>query len=350
MERGTTGAGGAPEASGPAATPDTAAPGTAALGTAAPGTAARTGLAARIADPARPTVSFELYPPRTPAGMASLQRAVERLVAAEPDFISVTYGASGSTRETSRQVVRWLKESTDVDVVAHLTCVGAPWEEVRATAEGFLEEGVCDLLALRGDPPRGDTEWRAHPAGLRSGSELVARLRGLGDEHGVPLSIGVAATPSAAWARPGQAPRPGEDDVLALRAKQEAGADFAITQVFFAAEAYADYVAAARAAGVTLPVLPGVVPLADPVRLRRLQEISGVPVPGHVLATLDACADDDARTVAGRRLGAELVDAVLAAGAPGVHLYTFNTHPASLDLLAALGLPVPGGAAPSVAG
>lgn len=311
---------------------------------------APTAVAARIADPARRTVSFELYPPRTPGGMATLQRAVEHLITARPDFISVTYGASGSTKETSREVVRWLKQSTDVDVVAHLTCVGAPWEEVRATAEGFLEEGVRDLLALRGDPPRGVDAWEPHPDGLRSGAELVARLRELGGEHGEPISIGVAATPSAAFARPGQAPLAGEDDVLALLAKQEAGADYAITQVFYTAETYAEYVGAARAAGVTLPVLPGIVPLADPVRLRRLQEISGVPVPPAVLEALDACGDDEERVVTGRALGVGLVEALFAQGAPGVHLFTFNTHPTSLDLLAALGLPVPHGAAAPVAG
>ncbi|KGM16861.1 hypothetical protein N867_14705 [Actinotalea fermentans ATCC 43279 = JCM 9966 = DSM 3133] len=299
-----------------------------------------TGVAACVADPARPSVSFELYPPRTPAGMTSMQRAVEQLAAVGPDFFSVTYGASGSTRETSREVVRWLKANTDADVVAHLTCVGVPWAELRQTAEGFLEEGVRDLLALRGAPPRGVATWEAHPEGLTSGSELVARLRELGREHAVPLSIGVAATPSAAWAAPGQSAEPGRDDVLALLAKQDAGADYAITQVFFEPQVYAGYVAAARAAGVHIPVLPGIVPLVDPARLRRLQEISGVPVPPEILVRLDL-SDGDERVVVGRRLGVGLVERLVEAGAPGVHLYTFNTHLASLDLLAALHLPVP---------
>ncbi len=320
---------------------------TSAAGAAAP---VGTGVAARIAHAERATVSFELYPPRTPAGMTSLQRAVEHLAGARPDFFSVTYGASGSTRETSREVVRWLKTNTDADVVAHLTCVGVPWAELRRTAEGFLEEGVRDLLALRGDPPQGAAHWEPHPDGLRSGSELVARLRELAAEHGVPLSIGVAATPSAAWARPGDVAVPEADDVLALLAKQRAGADYAITQVFFEPETYAGYVAAARAAGVTMPVLPGIVPLVEPARLRRLQEISGVPVPPAVLAQLDRAADDAERALVGRRLGVGLVDRVLGAGAPGVHLYTFNTHPASLDLLAALDRPVPPSTSGPVAG
>lgn len=304
-----------------------------------------TGVAARLARPGPPSVSFELYPPRTAAGMTSLKAAVERLVEARPDFISVTYGASGSTQDSSREVVRWLRSSTDVTVVAHLTCVGAPWDDVRRVAEGFLEDGVRDLLALRGDPPRGEPDWRPHPAGLRSGSELVARLRELGDEHRVPLSLGVAATPSAAWAAPPAAPTPGADDVQALLAKQAAGADYAITQVFFSPDAYASYVAAARASGVTIPVLPGVVPLADPGRLRRLQQISGVPVPPSVLVRLDTSGSEE-RAAVGRRLGVGLVHRVLAAGAPGVHLYTFNAHGAVLDLLGGLHLPRPEPSAP----
>lgn len=297
------------------------------------------GVAARLVDAAAgPSVSFELYPPRTEAGMTALKATVERLAEARPDFFSVTYGASGSTQESSREVVRWLLATTDARVVAHLTCVGAPWEYVRRVAEGFLEDGVRDLLALRGDPPRGTRDWRPHPEGLRSGSELVARLRALGDELGEPLSIGVAATPSARWAAPPDLPVPDGDDLQALRAKQEAGADYAITQVFFEPSSYARYVAAARAVGVTIPVLPGVVPLADPARLRRLQEISGVPVPPPVLVRLDT-SEGEERAAVGLRMGLALVHEVLRAGAPGVHLYTFNQHEAVLRLLDGLRLP-----------
>ena len=297
------------------------------------------GVAARLqhAD-AAPTVSFELYPPRTEAGMVALRRTVEHLAEARPDFVSVTYGASGSTRETSREVVRWVRSATDARVVAHLTCVGAPWAEVRAVAEGFLEDGVRDLLALRGDPPRGGAEWRPHPEGLRSGSELVERLRALADEVGEPVSLGVAATPSAAFAVPPAPPLPDGDEIRALLAKQDAGADYAITQVFFEPAAYTAYVDAARAAGVTIPVVPGVVPLVDPARLRRLEQISGVRVPPSVLVRLDMSSEAE-RAEVGLQLGLGLVHRVLDAGAPGVHLYTFNQHAAPLALLDGLRLP-----------
>lgn len=296
------------------------------------------GVAARLSQAgAAPTVSFELYPPRTEAGMTALKATVERLVETRPDFVSVTYGASGTTRETSREVVRWVRATTGVPVVAHLTCVGAPWDEVRRVAEGFLEDGVRDLLALRGDPPRGMPQWQPHPDGLASGSELVARLRELAGELDEPLSIGVAATPSAAWTAPPAPPVAGGDDIRALLAKEAAGADYAITQVFFDPQVYGGYVAAARAAGVTIPIIPGIVPLADPARLRRLQEISGVPVPPSVLVRLDTTEGEE-RSQVGLRLGVGLVRRVLEAGAPGVHLYTFNQHAAVSQLLGGLHL------------
>ncbi|HEY3437496.1 MAG TPA: methylenetetrahydrofolate reductase, partial [Actinotalea sp.] len=279
-----------------------------------------------------PTISFELYPPRTPAGHESLWRTIEHLTGAAPDFFSVTYGASGSSRETSRAVVRHIAATTDVPVVAHLTCIGAPRHEVRAVAEAFIEDGVRTFLALRGDPPAGVTDWEPHPQGLQRGSDLVALLRDVEAEHDAgPLSIAVAANPGALRESPADELC---GDLQALVAKQEAGADFAITQVFFEVDAYVAYLDAARAAGVTIPLLPGIVPLNDPARLRRLQEVSGVAVPAWILQRLDA-EDEQSRWEVGAELGAQLVSDVLAAGAPGLHLYTFNQHRATLELLAA---------------
>jgi len=208
---------------------------------------------------------------------------------------------------------------------------------------------VRDFLALRGDPPVDVPDWRPQPGGMLRASELVACLRALGEEKGATLSVGVAATPTNRWAVSPASPVPGDDDVLALLAKQEAGADYAITQVFFEAETYVRYRDAARAAGVTIPLLPGVVPLDDPVRLRRMQAISGVPVPQAVLACLDAVPDDAARRVQGRAMGVALVGEVLDAGAPGLHIYTFNQHAAALDLLEGVHLGG-GGMAPDLAG
>jgi methylenetetrahydrofolate reductase (NADPH) len=304
--------------------------------------ATQRGVAARIlaaaAGEAPPTISFELYPPRTEATRAALPPILRRLATARPDFFSVTYGASGSTRHVSRDVVNWLLANTEADVVAHLTCVGNPRSALRTVVEPMLDDGVRDFLALRGDPPAGVPDWQPHPDALRYASDLVALLRDL--ERDVPLSIGVAATPSAPWRVPyvrAEGDRDAGDDIQALLAKEAAGAQYAISQVFFEPGVYVRYVEAARAAGVTIPVLPGIMPLTDPERLRRLERLSGVAVPAAILERLDH-VDEAVRRTIGTAMSVELVTQVLEAGAPGLHIYTFNQHGPALALLDGLGL------------
>lgn len=288
----------------------------------------------------RPTLSFEIFPPRTPAAADGLWRTVEHLTGTGPDYISVTYGASGSTRESSRSLVRSILSRTPVTAVAHLTCVGASRGEVAALVGEFLGEGVRSILALRGDPPQGQPDWQPHPEGLTYASELVALIREVEaarpgsaapDDPGPdPLSIAVAAYPGAA----SSPSRP--DDVAALLAKQEAGADYALTQVFYDPAAYAGLVREARAAGVTIPIVPGLIPMTDPGRLARLAVLTGVEPPADLLARLEAASDPLERHRVGIAASVDLARAVLDAGAPGLHLYTFNKHEAVLDLLEAL--------------
>lgn len=298
----------------------------------------------------RPTVSFELFPPRNPDAAPRLWATVQELAAARPDFVSVTYGASGSTRRTTRALVRRLLRETSLTPIAHLTCVGTSREDLAATIEEFLDEGVRSFLALRGDPPA-DGSWAPHPEGLPTASALVGLLREIEQRRCAaspaqavraatrPLSVAVAAFPRGNAGSGGTV----QQDVAALVAKQQAGADFAITQVFYDADSYAELVALARDAGVTIPIVPGIIPMTDPARLRRVQQLTGVPVPVHVLDRLDAFDPEDPADVArrhraGTRLGVDLVHAVLDGGAPGVHLYTFNNHGPALDLLAGAGL------------
>lgn len=298
----------------------------------------------------RPTVSFELFPPRDPDAAPRLWSTVRALADVRPDFVSVTYGASGSTRRTTRALVRRLLRETSLTPIAHLTCVGTSREELTAVVEEFLDEGVRAFLALRGDPPQ-DASWQPHPDGLGTASALVGLLREIearrcsaSPSQAVratvrPLSVAVAAFPRGnAGAGSSR-----EQDVAALLAKQAAGADFAITQVFYDAADYAELVTLAREAGVTIPIVPGIIPMTDPARLRRVQGLTGVAVPQHVLDRLDAYDPADERAVAdrhrvGTRLGVDLVNAVLDDGAPGVHVYTFNAHGPALDLLEGAGL------------
>lgn len=289
----------------------------------------------------RPTVSFELFPPRNPDAAPRLWRTVRELETVEPDFVSVTYGASGRTRETTRVLVRRLLRETSLTPIAHLTCVGTSRDEVTTIVEEFLDEGVRSFLALRGDPPAGEPDWRPHPEGVHTAAELVELLReiesrrcGRSASQAVrarvrPLSVAVAAFPRGNHATGGTRAQ----DVQALLAKQEAGADFAISQVFFDAEAYLGLVAEAREAGVTIPIVPGIIPTTDPARLLRVQELTGVPVPQRLLDLLGSTDDPAERHRRGTRAGVDLVNGVLDGGAPGVHVYTFNTHEAALDLL-----------------
>ncbi len=277
----------------------------------------------------RPTVSFEIFPPRTPAAVETLWETVQRLGEVAPDYISVTYGASGSTRDSSRELVRRILGETPITAVAHLTCVGATRAEAATLVREFLAEGVQDILALRGDPPKGRSDWEPPTGGLSYASDLVALIREIEAEGALPdpLSISVAAYPggTASPTRP--------QDVAALLAKQEAGADFAITQLFYDPAAYAGLVHEARAAGVHIPIVPGILPMTDPGRLTRLAGLTGVTPPADLMARLAATEDTDERHRIGIGATVDLAHAVLDAGAPGLHIYTFNTYRAALDLL-----------------
>jgi len=289
----------------------------------------------------RPTISFELFPPRNPQAAPRLWETVRALESVHPDFVSVTYGASGRTRETSRALVSRLLQETSLSPIAHLTCVGTSRAEITTIVEEFLDEGVRSFLALRGDPPAGDAGWHAHPDGLATASELVGLLREIEGRRCTaspaqavrarvrPLSISVAAFPRGNAATGGTRAQ----DVASLLAKQEAGADFAITQVFYDAEAYLGLVAEAREAGVVIPIIPGIIPTTDPARLVRVAELTGVPVPRDLLDHLGTADDDAERHRRGIRAGVDLIKGILDGGAPGVHLYTFNKHEAALDLL-----------------
>ncbi|ROR96470.1 5,10-methylenetetrahydrofolate reductase [Salana multivorans] len=316
--------------------------------------------------PPRPTISYELYPPRTPKGEAQVWETITRLAEGDADYFSVTYGASGSTAERSQALVARILAETTVPVIAHLTCVGRSRAELRAVVEAFLDAGVRDFLALRGDAPQGETEWTPAPDGFSRASDLVELIREVEAERfgarassGLArlvahrgqhprVSIAVAAYPgyeTSAAVAAGEDPAVGgaeagavgaapatrryacrADELAALRAKQDAGADFAITQLFFDAEAYRELQQAAREAGVTIPLVPGILPLTDPARVRKLCALNDIPEPTALLAELDAAATRDEATRIGLRATARLAREVLEAGAPGLHLYTFNQH------------------------
>lgn len=279
---------------------------------------------------ARPLVSFEFFPPRRSGNLSLTWAGIDKLLAAAPDFVSVTYGAGGSTRSQSVEVWRHIRQSTSIPAVAHLTCIGATRGQLAKTVRDLLQLGVRSFLALRGDLPQGVTPATYTPRvdELNRAVQLVELIRDtaaacLPDPREV--SIAVAAYPGP------DSPR-FANDLAALRDKVAAGADYAITQVFLEADHYARLRERATAVGVQVPLLPGFVPLTDARRVQRVAELAGIEVPTRLAAAL-CIANPRDRLRAGLRATLDLIGQTLAAGAPGVHLYTFNRPRPSLDIL-----------------
>ncbi len=279
------------------------------------------------------TLSYELFPPRSPAAEEALWETIARLATTNPDFASITYGASGSTRGTSRAVVKRLAEEHTIPPLAHLTCVDQSRAEVTAVIEEFMGEGVRDFLALRGDPPAGQPNWTPHPDGLLYASDLVALIREVEHAHGIDnVSVGVTAFPAQHFQEQWR-----QQGLDVLTAKQDAGADFAVTQVFYDGSQWEALSRDARAEGISLPILPGIIPLPNATRAARLEQLTGVPAPRALVEALEAAGDDaDAARSVGVASAAALARDLLDRGAPGIHIYTFNKHQAALEMVEAI--------------
>ena len=274
--------------------------------------------------------SFELFPPKTDEGEAGLWATVRDLEALGPTFVSVTYGAGGSTRDRTVRVTAQIASQTDMTAVAHLTCVGASRAELEEVIAEYHASGVNTILALRGDPPGGPGQpWAAHPDGLQHADELVALIRTMGD-----FSIGVAAFPEG---HPESASL--DDDARVLASKQRAGAEFAITQFFFTADDYARLRDRASRFGCTMPIVPGLMPVTNVSQIERFAELSGAAFPPELAARFALVKDDPGAV---QQLGVEVAVALgrelLEMGAPGLHFYTLNRSTSTREVYEALGL------------
>lgn len=297
------------------------------------------------------TYSFELYPPRSAASERSLYEALGPLVAAAPEFISVTYGASGSTGDASLGVLRHLL-GTSVPPMAHLTCVGWTYAEMTRVIREFLDAGLTSFLALRGDPPAGSQEGDDFLGDLRSAGELVQLIHRVQAERAPFRQVDVPGFPGAKRLASGEKvtiavaafpnghprSRSVEQDLDTLLAKEAAGANLAITQLFFEADDYLRFVDQARAAGVSMRILPGIMPATSPARLKRVVELTEERMPEHLLARLEGADTVQARRAIGVEHATQLSAALLAGGADGLHLYTYNQHEAVLSVLSDVGL------------
>ena len=278
----------------------------------------------------RPSISFEFFPPKDDAAEAVLWQAIRRLEPLNPTFVSVTYGAGGSSRDRTTRITQRIAQDTTLTPMAHLTCVGASRAELRQVIAEYADAGVRNVLVIRGDPPAGPrAPWTPHPGGLDYAVELVALVRGLGR-----FSVGVAAFPDV---HPASADLEADARVLAMKA--DAGAQFAITQMFFTEDAYFRLVERAAAHGAAIPIIPGIMPVTNVKQINRIAELSGVALPAPVVARLQAVADDPASVRAvGVEIATELSERLLAGGAPGLHFITMNRSTATLDVSTALGL------------
>ena len=274
--------------------------------------------------------SFEFFPPKDDAGEAVLWQALRELEPLHPTFVSVTYGAGGSTRDRTVRITGEIAAHSTLTPVGHLTCVGSSVAELRAVVGGYADAGVRNVLALRGDPSGGAGQpWRPAADGLNHADDLVCLLRSLGD-----FSVGVAAFPD------GHPESPDRDfDALTLARKADAGADFAVTQFFFDVVNYLDLVERAARHRVTIPIVPGIMPVTNVRQISRFAQLSGTPLPPDIAARLWAVEDDPAAVrQVGVEIAVELCQRLLDEGAPGLHFYTLNRSTATREVYAALGL------------
>jgi methylenetetrahydrofolate reductase (NADH) len=280
-------------------------------------------------NPARRLFSFELFPPKTDAAATALERTIRDLAELEPAFVSVTYGAGGSTRAKTVELVKWIEREAHLTAMAHLTCVGATESNIATVLDTLADCGIENVMALRGDPPAGQDKFERVPGGFGYAADLIAFIR---RRYGRRFCLGGAGNPEGHLEC-----RDLDQDIRHLRAKVDAGLDFVVTQLFFDNRLYFDFVARARAAGIRVPIVPGLMPIRSAAGIERMTKLSGASLPPSLRAGLERCRDDDAATIA---LGiaqttAQAVE-LLHGGAPGIHFYTLNQSPATRVILTAL--------------
>lgn len=276
-----------------------------------------------------PCISFEFFPPKSAEAGAQLERTIAELQGLEPAFVSVTYGAGGSTREKTIDIVSRVRRETGIEAMAHLTCVGSTQEDLASVLEVLDGAGVDNILALRGDPPKGEKTFTAVDGGFRYASELVEFVR---KRWGRRFSLGGAAYPEkhVECANPAV-------DLKNLKAKVDAGLDFIITQLFFDNRHYFEFVERARGAGIDVPIVPGIMPINNAAQVERFTAACGATLPFKLAAELDRRRDDPQAVM---QLGvahatSQCID-LLNGGAPGIHFYTLNRSTATKDIFSAL--------------
>ncbi len=267
-----------------------------------------------------PLYSFEFFPPKTDAGEKNLYRTIEKLAPLAPDFVSVTYGAGGTTRTKTIEWVSTIKQKIGIETMAHLTCVGASRAELAEVLDQLRDAGIENVIALRGDPPKGEEHFVPHPDGFAHASELVAFIRGRYD-----FCIAGACYPEGHVECPDK-----ERDLRYFKEKVDQGLDFAITQLFYDNRDYFSFVERARKIGITIPIVAGIMPITNVGQIKRFTKVCGATIPKRLLCELDEAADDPQAVIEiGVRHAIGQCRELLEGGVPGIHFYTLNKSPAT---------------------
>jgi methylenetetrahydrofolate reductase (NADPH) len=281
----------------------------------------------QILSSGKPLFSFEFFPPKDDAATESLMGVVRSLEDLRPDYVSVTYGAGGSTRARTLELVTRIKREIGIEAMAHLTCVGHSKSEIGAILSELSGKGIENILALRGDPPRGETQFKPHPDGYRYANELAQAVASINN-----FCFGVAGYPEKHPEAPNL-----ETDLQNLQRKVDAGADFVVTQLFFVNERYFEFVNRARLIGIKVPIIPGIMPITNFAQISRFAALCGATLPQSLIEELTPVqADPEAVTRIGVRYAAEQCRELLLKGAPGIHFYTLNKSRASREILETL--------------
>jgi methylenetetrahydrofolate reductase (NADPH) len=276
----------------------------------------------------RPCFSVEFFPPKTDEGRETLFETVEVLRELDPAFFSVTYGAGGATREGTLETTRTIRDQYGAEAMAHLSCVGETTESLQEIVDRIADAGIENILALRGDPPRGQADFVQPEGGLGSAAELAGLI---GRTH-PEIAIGGACFPEVHPEAPSL-----EADVAYLKTKVENGASFLITQLFFDSRHYFDFIPVARAAGIDVPIIPGVMPITSYAQIRRFCELCEATIPAALASAMEALGGDEpSEFELGVAYAAQQCAELLRAGAPGIHFYALNRWPATRAILAAL--------------
>lgn len=278
-----------------------------------------------------PLFSFEFFPPKTEKGEANLWTVLEELQELRPSYISVTYGAGGSTRAKTVELTHRIQQELGVDAMAHLTCVGSTKAEIAEILDELRERGVMNVLALRGDPPKGQERFTRTEGGFGYADELIAFLK---ERYGDAICIGGAAYPESHIEAPSH-----YQDLSNLKRKVDAGTDFLVTQLFFDNRLYFDFVDRARAAGIDIPIIPGIMPIQNVEQIKRFTAMCGASIPEDLLTRLERFADQPERV---QEMGVVHATTqclgLIQGGAPGVHFYTLNKSTATREILSAIRL------------